>query len=530
MSTLQTTTSRRDHDGREQLRDGMRRTVQRGRALASLRVVLLCLAVLLGGLFLLAVKDALFELPVGARLTLLVTLLLGTLGVCIVLALRPWLNAQFNRAAGEQVDHAADAPQQPVTVGLSLNDDSLDDDSLALMLLHRAETRAAEVAHSVKPKQAYPLRRLLRPGTWLALALAFWLLLVLIFPSQAYALFARVAMPWSDTPPFSLTQLEPTWEPAPPVAGDDVVLSVEPSGLMPETVDWVRLDEQGNEAERFTMSSDGQGGFSHLLSSVDAAIDFRLEARGRHTRTYTITPTPRPQTAENTNDAPDDSPTNSADGSTNFDPEKIAKRDLDAHRDWPGIKADLKQLLEQLNQAQATAKGIDPADAEALKALAKTLAELTKQAEQIAGELKAVQGDLPANAAALLDDLAAALTNMQSAALPAPPGAGDPGTASGQPTPADWLDQVGDATEADQQRIGQGVGPSDLPTESGTASGNPGDGPDFRDPDATGTYDATNVSGDDGPLPEAVMQQVPPSYRTFVSTYFERLAEDSPKP
>ncbi|MBX2853056.1 MAG: hypothetical protein KTR15_15075 [Phycisphaeraceae bacterium] len=530
MSSLQTTTSRRAHDGREQLRDGMRRTVQRGRVLASLRVAMVCLAAIIGGLFLVALKDAVFELPVGARLALLIALLIGALGVCIVLALRPWLNKRFNRAAGEQIDHAAEAPQQPVTVGLSLKIDPLDDDSLALILLHRAETRAAEVAHSIKPKQAYPLRRLLRPGGWLALAIGVWLMLVLIFPNQAFTLFARVAMPWGNTPPFSLTQLEPTWTPESPLAGEDVVLSVEPSGLMPESVDWVLLDEKGNEAERFAMTSDGQGGFSHLLSRVQTPIDFRLEAHGRHTRSYTIAPTPSAHTEEDTTEASEDGTTNKPDGSTAFDPDKIARRNLDAHRDWPGIKADLERLLEQLGAAQSLAQSLDPADGKALKALAKKLAELTDQAQLIAGELTAMRGDLPADAAALLDDLAAALTSMQSAALPAPPSAGDAGKTSGQPTPADWLDQVREATRSDQQRIGQGVGPSDLPTESGTASGQPGDGPAFRDPNTSGAYNETNVSGDDGPLPEAVMQQVPPSYRVLVSTYFERLAEDSPKP
>ena len=530
MSSLQTTTSRRGQDGREQLHEGMRRTVQRGRALASLRIVLLCLAALLGGLFIVALKDALFELPGGVRLTLLLALLLGSLGACVVLALRPWLNARFERAAGQQVDQAAGAPQQPVTLGLSLKDDLLDDDSLALMLLHRAETRAANVAHSVKPKQAYPLRRLRRPGTWLALTLALWLVLALIFPGQSFALFARVALPWSDTPPFSLTLLEPTWEPEPPDVGDDVVLSVEPSGLMPESVAWIRLDERGTEVERFTMISDGQGGFTHRLTNVQTSIDFRLEARGRHTRTYTITPTPKPQAAEDNADASDDSDASEPDGSTNFDPDKIARRDLEAHRDWPGIKADIHRLLEQLAKAQALAQRLDPADAEALDALAKKLAELTDKAQQIAGQLAEMQGDLPADAAALLDDLAAALANMQSAALLAPPSAGPASASSGQPTPADWLNQVDQATKADQQQIGQGVGPSDLPTDSGTTSGQPGDGPAIRDPNASGTYDETNISGDEGPLPDAVMQQVPPSYRDFVSAYFDRLAEDQPQP
>lgn len=526
MSSLQTSTSRHKSAGREQLHNDMRGAVQRGRLLASLGVALLCFAALIGGLFVLALKDAIFDLPVVARVALLVVLLLGSLGVCIVLAVRPWLNQRFSRAAGEQIDDTAQAKQQPVTIGLTLND-SMDDDSLALMLLQRAETRASEVARSVKPNQVYPLSRLLGPGTWLGIALGLWLLLAIIVPSQALGMAARVLLPWTDTPPFSLTQMEPRWAPKPPTAGEDVLLTVEPTGLVPEEVDWVVVDEQGGESERFAMQRDGRGGFSYRLINVDSPINFRLEANGRHTRIYTITPTPRQVAADTTGDSSDED--EGTGGTTTFDPDKAAQRDLDAHRDWPGVKAKLQQLLDQLGEAQALAKGIDPADTEALRDLADKLARLTEEANNIAGELTAIQGELPADAAALLDALSAALTDMQSAALPALPGSSE-GSPASEPTPADWLQQVADAAQADRQQIGQGIGPSGLPTGSGTASGTGGGGPDFRDPDASGAYDDTTVSGNDGPLPDAVMQQVPPSYRMFVSTYFETIANDPTTP
>lgn len=537
MSSLQTTTSRRAHAEREQLHRGMRPTVLRGQLFASLRIVLLAVAALIGGLFIVAIIDVLFVLPGHARIALLIVLLTGSLLVGTWQATRPWLDRRYRRSAGEQIDHAATNPHQPVTLALSMNE-PIDDDSLALTLLQRAETRAESVAKSVKPRQAYPLRRLrvqgmwlgLAGGLWLLLAVGLWLVITIIVPKLDFSLTSRVLTPWVDSPPFSLTHLEPNWTPKQLEAGSDLYLHVEPTGVEPKAVEWIRLDKDGNEAERFAMASDARGGFSHRLTRVESPIDFRLQAHGRHTRTYTITPTPKPATAEDPADTPSDRTANPPDGSTTFDPDKIARRDLDAHRDWPGIKADLKRLLQQLSDAQAQANSLDPADAEALKALAKQLAELTQKAKQLAGDVKAMQGDLPAEAAALLEDLASALSSMQSAALPAPPGASDPTATSGQPTPADWLDQVGEATRADQQRIGQGVGPSNLPTESGTASGQPDESPDIRDPNALGTYDETSVSGDAGPLPDAVMQQVPPSYRAFVAAYFEKLAEDSPKP
>lgn len=523
MSTIPTTTSRHLGDTREQLRAGVRWTAQRGRLFASLSAALRCLAVIVLGLFAVALMDVLFVLPDGVRTLLLIAMLIGTGGACVVLAMRPWLNAQFNKGAGQQIDQAARLEHQPVTLGLSLNQ-PMDDDTLTLSLLERAESRAADVAKSIKPSRAYPLRLLMHPGSWLMQTLGLWLLLAIIVPSQVWAIASRVLMPWGDTPPFSLTQLEPQWTPRPPDAGDDVTLTVEPTGLMPESVDWVRLDNAGVEAERLAMVSDGQGGFSHVLRRVQSPIDFRLEAHGRPTRTYTITPTPRPP-IDSAQD-PDDDTSNTSDGSVTYDPDKVAKRDLESHRDWPGIKAKLQKLLDELADSQASAQSIDPADAAALQGLADKLADLTAQAKALAGELAAMQGDLPAEASALLDQLRDALTNMQSASLPAPPGQTDSTPGSGEPTPSQWLKQAGDAAQADQQQIGQGLGPSDQPTDSGTSSGDPGDSPDPRDPGSTGTTTAQNPSGDDGPLPDSVMQQVPPSYRAFVSAYFEKLADE----
>lgn len=530
MSVMQTSTSR--SQARERLHDGMRWTVQRGRLLASLGVVLLCVAAFVGGLFVVAIKDVLFDLPDAARLALLIALLLGSVGAALVFALRPWLNIRFHRAAGEQIDIAAEQQAQPVTLGLSLKE-PVDDDSLALMLLQRAETRAAEVAQSTKPSQAYPLRRLRGPGSWLALALGFWVLLAIILPSQVFAIAARVVLPWSDTPPFSLTQLAPTWTPEPPDAGDNVTVTVEPTGLVPEAVDWVRLDEEGNEVERFAMAPDGGGGFSLELKRVESPIDFRLEAHGRHTRTYTITPTPRPPAAdEQGTDATEsgEGDTRRSEGSTTFDPDKVARRDLNNHEDWPAMREKLERMLGELAEAQEMADNLDPADAEALQELADKLADLVKQAGGLGGELAEMQDELPAEASALLEALHEALTNMLSAKLPAPPGSqgGPPG--GEDLTLAQWLEQASDAAKADRDSIGQGLGPSDQPTDSGTTSGTGGGGPDIVDPSTSGTYREQNPSGSEGPLPDSVMQQVPPSYRGFVAAYFERLAEEEPDP
>lgn len=525
MSVIDTMKSRTSRPAREQLHDGVRLTAQRGRLVASLSVFLLCGAALVGGLFLLAIKDVVFVLPGAVRMVLLLLLLSGVLITALIRTTRHWFNPGFQRAAGEQIDDAAQVKGQPVTTGLSLNG-AMDDDTLALMLLERAEARAAAVSASVKPGRAYPLRLLLHPGSWLLQAVGLWLLLAIIVPSQVLAIASRVLMPWNHAPPFSLTQLAPQWTPAPPQAGDNVTVTVEPSGLEPESVAWVRLDERGDEAERFEMIADGQGGFRLVLKRVESPIEFKLEANGRYTRIYTITPTPREITAtEESQGTAEDTP-DVRDSATTFDPDKVARRDLEAHRDWPGLKAKLQKLLDELGDAERLAQSIDPADGEALANLADKLAELASQGKKIADAISEMQGDLPAEAAALLEAMQTALANMQTAALPAPPDQASSAPGSGEPTPAQWLKDASDAAKADQEQIGQGLGPSDQPTESGTFSGEPGDGPDLRDPSATGTSTQQNLSGDDGPLPDSVMQQVPPSYRDFVSAYFEKLADE----
>ncbi|MEM6506208.1 MAG: hypothetical protein AAF711_12255 [Planctomycetota bacterium] len=526
---MQTPTSR--SDTQEQLREGMRWTVQRGRFFASLSVALLCAAAFIGGLFVLAIKDVIFDLPDLLRTLLLALLLLGSAGCFFVLAFRPWLNERFNRSAGEQIDSAAEREEQPVTLGLSLKE-PMDDDTLALMLLQRAESRAAKVAQSVKPSRAYPLRRLTSPGSWLALALAFWILLALVLPSHVFAIASRVIMPWSDTPPFSLTQMEPTWTPEPPDAGDDVTVSVEPTGRMPEAVELVVVDKDGKEIERYEMASDGEDGFSLTLKRVLEPIDFQLETRGRHTRTYTIVPTPKPPVPDQpvADGADDEQAGTSSEGSTSFDPDKVARRDLDNNESWQAMKKKLEQMLAELAEAQQLADSLDPTDADALQELADKLAGIVKQAGELGDELAEVQGELPAEASALLDALQQALANMLSAKVPAPPGSqgGVPG--GGDPTLADWLRQASDAAKGDQGRIGQGIGPSDEPSDSGTTSGTGGDGPDIVDPSTAGTYREGNSSGEEGPLPDSVMQQVPPSYRDFISKYFENLADEQANP
>jgi len=496
-------------------------------------------AVVLGGLFVVAVADAIVPMSENPRQALLVTLLLWALVSGVYRLVLGLMDRQARLAAAEQIDRAAEARDQPVVRGLSLLG-LTSDDPLAQSLIARAELQAKGLAERVEPAKAYPLRNLLKPGRWFALSCACWLALALMFPAQFFGMFARVALPWTAAPPFSLTQLDPTWTPDSPEKGQSVTISVSPEGREPEEVDVVLLDEEGNELERFAMHPDGQGQFTFTMNSIDKPITFRLEANGRYTRPYTINPKPRPEQPGSTdNENPSSNPADAADtgeqgGSTTFDPNAVAQRELEANPDWQKLQKQLNDLLDAMQKAQALAQQIDPNDPQAMRELEAEIAKLIAQANALAGDLQKMQATLAPDAAAKLAKLIDALGMNQSSGLGSCPGGGtgQPGQGNGgngQPSPDQWRDQANQALSDDYWRIVTALGFSPTPTYSGTTSGSSaGSTPDTSLPGAGGTTIEQGTGGDNGPLPDAVMQQVPPSYRAFIRAYFSQSDEPAP--
>lgn len=518
MTSLPVSTTREAQTAHKRLRHYVDRSAARGVLLASLGGVVLALASLLLGVLLLGILDAIVVLSMDARFIGLGLVVVLSLALVIVFAIRPWLVRRRVLSAAEQMEQTAGARDQPIVRSLSLREDR--SDPLTAALGERAQQRAAQVAESVQPGRAYPWKSLTRQGRWLWLACVGWLVVGIVFPTQMLGVVQRALLPWIDTPAFSLTQLDPSWTPDQPKQGEDVTVKVAPEGLQADGVDLLRLDDQGNVAERITMTADGQGGFEHTLRQVDQPVTFKLEAHGRASQPYTITPEPR-QAENPSSQGETTEPDASAGGTTQYDPQSVKERE--AAEDWAGLRAKIGELLAELADIEALAQSIDPADAEALKALAQRISALTEQASDLADQLEAIKADLPADAAASLSAIKQALANLQSADLPTAPGS-EPGTSQDQtnpPTPADWLDQAQNAAKNDQQQISQGLGRSDVPTDSGTSTGNPGDNaPNFRDPSAVGGHDEVGVNGQAGPLPAAVMQQIPPSYRPLISAYF----------
>ncbi len=509
MTSLPVSTSRQTGEAGRALRRGVGRSATRGVVLAMLGGLMLTAAGFAFLLLLLVAVDAFAPLPAAVRWAGLVLLVLLTLGAAGVLVVLPLLNQKRLMGAAEHIEVAAGASDQPVVRGLTLRDGGAD--AFTEALCERAKQRAADLSESVQPRQAYPASALRRQGRWLWLSCIGWLVLAIVFPSQLLGVFTRTLTPWVSAPPFSLTQLEPQWSPKPPVAGEDVSVTAVPEGVAPGGVDLLRLAEDGAVVERLAMTADGQGGFRHTLRHIDRAVTFKLEANGRATKAYTIEPTLKPPAADtNAPDANTDS--GNPGGTTQFDADAVTVRDSGAQ----ALRDRVDKLLAALADVEARAGSIDPADMQAARDLAGDISALSAEAAELAGELERLQSRLPDEAAASLSALQAALAQLQSAQL-------QPATGSG---PADWLSQAAQAARNDQAQIGQGVGASVLPAASGTSSGGPdGTTPDFNDPQAAGGYDEQGVSGGDGPLPPAVMQQVPPSYRKLITAYFNKLAE-----
>lgn len=525
MTSLTATTSRPTDSSADRLRRQVSRTAGRALLLTSVAGLISALTCLAIGVLLIMVADACFDLPMAARGSMLLCAVLAGLVVAWLGVIGPCRRGRNTRSAAAQIDHAAAASDQPVLRGLLLT--AHDDDPFTAALRERALRRAADVVASTTPRSVFPISVLGRQGRWLWLACVGFVAFATLFPAQTPGLFARVLTPWTQTPPFSLTLLDPTWTPQPPCAGDNVAVTVSPQGVPTGAVDFIRLDSAGNEAERFAMTPDAQGGFCHTLYHVTGPITFVLETRDRATRQYTIDPIPRePDTTTRPLDTND--PDQPDGGATQGTPDPKPTINPTAQAAWSDLKTKVDGLLNELSAAEQRANATDPADPAALQALAEQLEELSARAAELADQLSTLQADLPADAAASLAMLNDALSGMQSARLPKPPT-----TDSTQPdntdTPQDWLDRAEQAVNSDQRRIASGLGESDLDSGSATGSADP-NAPTFIDPTTSGGYDEQGTIGDAGPLPPAVMRQVPPSYRGLVSAYFRRLAEQNPSP
>lgn len=506
----------------------------RGRLIERARVLVTLFAVLLAGLLLLVLADAVFVLPAWFRALVLLMLLAAVVtGGCYQLGLR-CRDESFRRelVSGERMDRLTDAIDQPVVRGLTLMAGGVDDE-LAIALRERAQLQAASRAEAIPSKRVYPAGDLWRPVVAALLVAATWSIGAAVFPSQLFNMVQRVWLPWTSAPPFSLTQLDPSWTPDPPAVGDDVRVEVTPTGRRPDAITVVLLDSSDEAIDRIKMRRLEEYQYAVTLRRIDGPVRFVLEVSDRPTRVYEITPRAEkvdPERQVDPRDLQTAPQPDTAGGSTQFDEDLLATRLRDAHEDWPEIRDAVTALAQALGDAQTQAQAIAPGDLQAAQTLRDKISQLSQQASDLADQLKALQAELPPDAAATLDALIDALSQMQIASAAATPLTEAPDPASGQQpppgaqSPTAFAQNAADAARRDLSAISQGLGESETPSASGSLGGTePGVAAPVIDPTAVGSYDEQGRSTDTGPLPDAIMQQVPPSYRDYVRAYFEQL-------
>ncbi len=116
----------------------------------------------------------------------------------------------------------------------------------------------------------------------------------------------RIADPFGDHPPFTMTDFQASWEPARVLAGDDVTVRVTLNrkvGAVATMLDFVAVDERGRAIDRSAMSAQAgtvedarTGEFTAIIRDVRAPARFRVEGKGAGvSRVWTIEPEMRPR-------------------------------------------------------------------------------------------------------------------------------------------------------------------------------------------------------------------------------------------
>ncbi|MFI4860459.1 MAG: hypothetical protein ACIAXF_07245 [Phycisphaerales bacterium JB063] len=431
--------------------------------------------------------------------------------------------------SASRIDHQLELAAQPVVTALALEEPSSAEDALTQALRDRADAQGRAAAQHAEPRRAAPLSMLGRPAGWLGYALLGWLLLVLMMPTMPGRGLMRLFMPGLDVAPYSPASFEVAWEPAPPTVGDTVTVQATVTGRSPDQVELVVLDDDLNPIGRRLMTPT-EAGYELVFTDLREPVTFHLEAFGRRTRRYTITPDPLPPAERETGTGFGE------EGASNEAPREVGgtlRQDDEAQATGDPADAALGHQMGQLaglvNELSALAERLleeGDGSGASLQAMSEAIDGLREDAEALAQQLAQAADRGDAGAGEALTDLAEALGSLEIAGL-GPPGAAGESGAEGESTARQWREEAAQAARNDAARLAQGLGEAQADIASGLATRAGSDPPpDFRDPAASGGYDETARSGEEGVLPDALMRQVPPSYRARTADYFRRLAQD----
>ncbi len=298
-----------------------------------------------------------------------------------------------------------------------------------------------------------------------------WLALGLALPRLVGGGLLRLADPWGDHPPFSLTRLDVSVSPAEVWSGDDATVAVTVGGRAVEQAELVELDEGGEPSRRWAMPRAGERAFVRTLVDVREPMAFRVEAGSARSRRHAIVPQTRREAAT-----------------------RALEEARGAADDRDSIRAALREL-ERLTT-------------ELLREATEAAADFDWQAwRQKVGELEAMRAGLATHAG----ELAAVV----------------PAAAATDEAIMQWLARLRDAVAAARGRLGDSI----EATDSGrlVEGGSPAIEPPVDHPLATGRYDEVVRPGEVDVSPQrAAIELAPRAYRRLVADYFRLLAQPAP--
>ncbi len=247
--------------------------------------------------------DAIWRLPAAARAVALVAVAAWSAWLLWRLYPRPGRDRilaearRLERAGELQDNELVNALTLPTAAAAGRHGAGA---SLAEALASRSLSRGRTAIEGVWAKRS-GARRLVRiaarPLVVLVMLIA---ALGLAMPGLFHTGTWRLLAPWADHPPFSMTRLLVSIEPADVQKGEPAVVRVAIGGRNVEQAHLVQLDARGNELQRWPMRDAGRAEreaaagreFIHRFSSVTGPIHFRIEAGTARSRQKLIQPRP----------------------------------------------------------------------------------------------------------------------------------------------------------------------------------------------------------------------------------------------
>lgn len=445
-------------------------------------------------------------------------------------------------------------------------------DALDAVLARRCVGRGAEAVTQVDAQRLIDRQRLRREVGWLWAALVVWLVVSLIHPRLLTGGFLRLADPLGVHAPFSLAQIDVQVSPEEIYQGDDADITAQITGAVPDLVELVELDQQGDPQRRWPMRSTPQAtaamadvagkstvadaAFQRRLLNMTEPMHFRIEAGRAQSQPFTIEPKPRPESKDAQDDAAKDG------GGSSSSPGEAVKDGQGGESSGDGsLRDQLPELFEKLDELAAQMDALQKRANELMQNMPmnldtpegqqwlqdmEDLQNQLQQMQQMAQELAQMARDLAQGRpklANLLTRMAAQLELLACSGLgmcpnPGPglgtrqslqgagvaQGAGGQGSQSG--ATGLWLLGLNQSANNDMVLVNQML--MQLHNAlSEVKSGGQADSPPEAERAVFGRA-LERIQGAERShnQPDAVMQQTPTEYRPLTGRYFQRVAED----